>query len=48
MNEFTINLFTINNYKMELLRVIREESGDFPKFESALAKTPADEITKPI
>ena len=33
---------------MELLRVIREESGDFPKFESAIAKTPAEEITKPI
>lgn len=33
---------------MELLRVIREESGDFPKFESALAKSPAEELTKPI
>jgi ankyrin repeat protein len=31
---------------MELLKVIREESGDFAKFESALTKTPPEEITK--
>jgi hypothetical protein len=30
---------------MELLRVIREESGDFSKFESALAKTGQEELT---
>ena len=33
---------------MELLRVIREESGDFPKFESVLSKTPPDDMKKPI
>jgi len=33
---------------MELLRVIREESGDFAKFESALTKTAPEDITKPI
>jgi len=33
---------------MELLKVIREESGDFAKFESALTKTPPEDITKAI
>lgn len=33
---------------MELLRVIREESGDYPKFESTLAKCPLDSLTSPI
>jgi len=33
---------------MELLKVIREESGDFPKFESVLSKTPPDTLKSPI
>ena len=33
---------------MELLRVIREESGDFPKFESALTKVTPEQMTLPI
>jgi hypothetical protein len=33
---------------MELLRVIREESGDFPKFESVLSKTTPDDMKKAI
>lgn len=33
---------------MELLKVIREESGDFAKFESALAKTAPDTLTQLI
>ena len=33
---------------MELLRVMREESGDFPRFESVLAKTPAVDMKKAI
>lgn len=33
---------------MELLRVIREESGDFAKFESALTKTLPEDITQLI
>ena len=33
---------------MELLRVIREESGDFPKFESLLNKTSRETIKSPI
>lgn len=33
---------------MELLRVIREESGIFAKYESALAKIPNEELTAPI
>lgn len=33
---------------MELLRVIREESGDFPKFESALTKVAPEAMTLPI
>ena len=31
---------------MELLRLIKEEAGDYPKFESALAKTNPEEIGK--
>ena len=33
---------------MELLRVIREESGDFAKFESALTKTAPEDVTHPV
>jgi len=33
---------------MELLRVIREESGDFPKFESVLSKTTPDNLKQTI
>jgi hypothetical protein len=33
---------------MELLRVIREESGDFPKFESVLSKTYPDTLKSSI
>jgi hypothetical protein len=33
---------------MELLKVIREESGDFPKFESVLTKTSAEAIKSSI
>lgn len=31
---------------MELLRLIKEEAGDYPKFESALAKTDPEDIGK--
>lgn len=33
---------------MDLLKVIREESGDFGKFESALTKCKGDDLTLPI
>jgi hypothetical protein len=33
---------------MELLRVIREESGDFPKFESTFAKASPETFTQLI
>ena len=33
---------------MELLRLVREESGDFAKFESTLAKTTADDLIPPL
>jgi hypothetical protein len=33
---------------MELLKVIREESGDFPKFESILSKATSDTLKFPI
>jgi hypothetical protein len=41
-----LNYIIIINYLlMELLRVIREESGDFAKFESALTKTAPEDVT---
>jgi ankyrin repeat protein len=33
---------------MELLRLIKEEAGDYPKFESALAKTSPEDLGKEL